>query len=100
MRSQWDSWKTRDDLTIGRFIELRNGPKLSNDNINKFLRDARQDVKDNAENFEYSGDSNGSAHPVVQDTEDQEMNWKDESVFDENTQKLSEEVALYQIEEI
>ena len=100
MRNQWDNWKTREDLTIARFIEMRNGPKLSRDDINKFLNDARQYVKENADNFEFSGDINGSAQPVVQDTEYQDMNLKDESKFDENTKKLSEEVALYPVEEI
>jgi len=52
MRSQWESWKSRDDMTFSRFVQLKNGPELSEEETIKNLCEARLKVRNHEDVFD------------------------------------------------
>ena len=79
MQSQWESWKSRDDMTFSRFVQLKNGPELSEEETIKNLCEARLKVRNHEDVFDSCGDKNGFTQLEGDDASDQQQYINDEA---------------------
>lgn len=79
MRSQWESWKSRDDMTFSRFVQLKNGPELSEEETIKNLCEARLKVRNHEDVFDSCGGKNGFTQLEGDDASDQQQYINDEA---------------------